>query len=112
MIKALKGRLYPNEQQKVLLKKHFGACRWVYNHFLEVRDKYCEHIDRGLTVFETMKMLTASKDVTWLNEVNSQSLQHSLVKLDVAFKSTRITKNQKKAISTLSCHLDSRPGKN
>ncbi len=35
-----------------------------------------------------MKMLTAlKKDVTWLNEINSQSLQHSLVKLDMAFKS-------------------------
>ena len=35
-----------------------------------------------------MKMLTVlKKEVTWLNEINSQSLQHSLVKLDMAFKS-------------------------
>ncbi|MEM3214833.1 MAG: hypothetical protein QXH39_04255, partial [Conexivisphaerales archaeon] len=65
--------------------------------------------DKGLTVFDTMKMLTALKDVTWLNGVNSQSLQHSLVKLDIAFKSTLITQNsvQRKTISTLSCHQDS-----
>ncbi|MEM3853352.1 MAG: hypothetical protein QW606_03465 [Conexivisphaerales archaeon] len=68
--------------------------------------------DKGLTVFDTMKMLTALKDVTWLNGVNSQSLQRSLVKLDIAFKSTLITQNQRKTISTLSCPLDSRPGKN
>ncbi len=29
MIKALKVRLYPNEEQKILLEKHFGACRFV-----------------------------------------------------------------------------------
>ena len=85
-------RLYPNEEQKILLEKHFGSCRFVWNHFLEVRNKYhAEHRDdkkRGLTAFDTMKMLTAlKKDVTWLNENNSQSLQHSLVKLDMAFKS-------------------------
>ncbi len=35
-----------------------------------------------------MKMLTTlKKELTWLNEINSQSLQHSLVKLDMAFNS-------------------------
>ncbi len=85
-------RLYPNEEQKILLERHFGSCRFVWNHFLEVRNKYhAERRDdkkRGLTGFDTMKMLTSlKKDVTWLNEINSQSLQHSLVKLDMAFKS-------------------------
>ena len=84
--------MYPNEEQKILLERHFGSCRFVWNHFLEVRNKYhAERRDdkkRGLTGFDTMKMLTSlKKDVTWLNEINSQSLQHSLVKLDMAFKS-------------------------
>ncbi len=52
---------------------------------------HAEHRDdkkRGLTGFDTMKMLTSlKKDTTWLNEINSQSLQHSLVRLDMAFKS-------------------------
>jgi len=92
VIKTLKVRLYPDEDQKVLLEKHFGSCRFVWNHFLEVRNKYyAEHKDdkkKGLSAFDTMKMLTAlKKEVTWLNEVNSQSLQHSLVELDKAFKS-------------------------
>jgi putative transposase len=92
MIKTLRVRLYPDEEQKVLLEKHFGACRFVYNHFLEVRNKYyAEHKNghkKGLTGFDTMKMLTVlKKEITWLNEINSQSLQHSLVKLDMAFKS-------------------------
>jgi len=92
MIKTLKVRLYPDEGQKVLLEKHFGSCRFVWNHFLEARNKYyAEHKGdkkKSLSAFDTMKMLTAlKKEVTWLNEVNSQSLQHSLVELDKAFKS-------------------------
>ena len=92
MIKCFKVRLYPNEEQIILLEKHFGSCRFVWNHFLEVRNKYyAEHRDdkkKGLTVFDTMKMLTVLKrDIAWLNEINSQSLQQSLVKLDKAFKS-------------------------
>ena len=83
-------RLYPSEKQKILLEKHFGSCRFVWNHFLEVRNKYyAEHKNekkKGLTAFDTMKMLTVlKKEVTWLNESNSQSLQHSLVKLDKGF---------------------------
>jgi putative transposase len=92
MIKTLKVRLYPDENQKVLLEKHFGSCRFVWNHFLEVRNKcYADHRNekkRGLSSFDTMKILTAlKKEITWLNEINSQSLQHSLVELDKAFKS-------------------------
>ncbi len=92
MIKALKVRLYPTKEQAVLLEKHFGACRWVWNHFLDVRNRYYAEPrngkKKGLTAFDTMKMLTMlKKEVTWLNEINSQSLQHSLVELDKAFKS-------------------------
>ncbi len=84
-------RLYPSEEQKVLLEKHFGSCRFVWNHFLEVRNKYyAEHKNdgkKGLSGFDTMRMLTVlKKEITWLNEINSQSLQHSLVKLEMAFK--------------------------
>ena len=92
MIKTLKVRLYPDEQQKVLLERHFGSCRFVWNHFLDVRTKYhAEHRNdkkKGLSGFDTMRMLTLlKKETTWLNEINSQSLQHSLVELDKAFKS-------------------------
>ena len=92
MIKTLKVRLYPNNQQKILLEKHLGSCRFVYNHFLDIRNKYyAEHKSdkkKGLNAFDTMKMLTQlKKKTTWLNEINSQSLQHSLVELDKAFKS-------------------------
>jgi Xaa-Pro dipeptidase len=58
MIKVLKVRLYPDEDQKVLLEKHFGSCRSVWNHFLEVRNKYyAEHNNdkkKGISAFDTI----------------------------------------------------------
>ena len=91
MLKTLKVRLYPNEQQKVLLGKHFGACRWVWNHFLEARTKYYTDSKthgkaQGLNYFSTCKMLTTIKDEKeWLYEISNPSLQQSLRKLDNAF---------------------------
>ena len=87
MIKALKVRLYPNGQQKILLERHFGACRFVYNHFLEARTKYyAESKAQGLNYFKACKMLTElKKEYPWLYEISNPSLQQSLRKLDNAF---------------------------
>ncbi len=91
LIKTLKVRLYPNGQQKILLEKHFGACRFVYNHFLEVRTKYytkskARRKAQGLNYFKTCKMLTElKKEYPWLYEISNPSLQQSLRKLDNAF---------------------------
>jgi len=91
MITATKVKLYPNKTQKVLLEKHFGSCRFVYNYFLVKRDEYyITHKDAkksSLNYFDTQNMLTElKKQYPWLYEVNAQSLQMSLRFLDNAFK--------------------------
>jgi len=32
--KAFKYRIYPNQEQEVLINKHIGSCRWLYNYAL------------------------------------------------------------------------------
>lgn len=91
MITATKIKLYPNENQQILLERHFGSCRFVYNYFLKKRDEYyVTHKDAeksSLNYFDTQKMLTdLKKEYPWLYEINSQSLQMSLRFLDNAFK--------------------------
>ena len=39
MYKAYKFRLYPNEEQTVLIHKTFGCYRFIYNYFLDVCKK-------------------------------------------------------------------------
>ncbi|PYB69115.1 transposase, partial [Thermoplasma sp. Kam2015] len=91
MITATKVKLYPNEGQKILLEKHFGSCRFVYNYFLKKRDEYyITHRDAqrsSLNYFDTNNMLIElKKEYPWLYEINAQSLQMSLRFLDNAFK--------------------------
>ncbi len=89
-----KFRLYPSKDQEILLSKHFGCTRWVYNYFLNERTQYYlnnkekDLKKKSLNYFDNCKELTKIKNNTeteWLNECNSQSLQHSLKHLDSAF---------------------------
>ena len=52
IIRALKMRIYPNDNQKVKIDKTLGTCRFVYNHML-VRNKKGVCTFRGgiLTIF-------------------------------------------------------------
>lgn len=86
--KAYKYRIYPNKEQQVLLEKHFGATRWIYNYALEKKIKTYKEINKGLSRFQLQKdipILKNNEETKWLKEVNSQSLQYSLLCLDNAF---------------------------
>ncbi len=89
-----KLRLTPTKEQEVLLSKHFGSIRYVYNLFLDRRTKFYleakekQLAKKTLTYVDMAKELTQIKtheETEWLNEVNSQSLQHSLKHLDGAY---------------------------
>ncbi len=90
--KAYSFRLNPTAKQSEFLAHHFGSCRFVYNRFLRERiDYYATNKGKkkqGLTYNDTAKMLTdlkKSPEFVWLNAVNSQALQQSLRRLDVAY---------------------------
>jgi len=81
--------LDPTEEQKVLLNKHCGSVRWIYNYFLNQRKtEYLEN-KKSYTYFSQCEELTKIKkdeDKLWLNEINSQTLQQSLSHLDKAYQ--------------------------
>ncbi len=86
--KSFKYRLYPTEEQKILLSKHFGSRRFVWNHFLDLRKKVYLENKTNLTYYDNSKSLTELKkqeDFIWLKEVNSQSIQYALRDLEVAY---------------------------
>ena len=88
MLKTYKYKIKPNEEQAVLLNKHFGSIRFVYNHFLNERKREYKTNKQSLTYVDNAKSLTILKkeeDYFWLKEVNSQSLQSSLKNLDGAY---------------------------
>ena len=90
MLKSYKYKIKPNEEQKVLLNKHFGSIRFAYNYFLNERKVEYETNKQTLNYNDNSATLTKLKkqeEFKWLKEINSQSLQHSLKGLDDAYNS-------------------------
>ncbi len=88
MLKSYKYKLKPSEEQIVLLNKHFGSVRFVYNFFLNERKKEYETNKQSLNYYDNAKSLTELKkqeEFSWLNEINSQSVQSSLKNLEGAY---------------------------
>lgn len=88
MLKAFKYRLYPTEAQKVLISKHFGCVRWVYNWALEQKIKEWSENKKNLSIYELhrrLPLMRKAPETAWLKEVSAQALGGSLTHLDAAF---------------------------
>ena len=42
--RAIRIRLYPNQEQEIMLNKTFGCCRLIYNKMLEERIKVYDEL--------------------------------------------------------------------
>ena len=84
-----KFRLKPTKEQEILLSKHFGSVRYVYNYFLNQRKEEYLNNKKSITYNKQAGFLTQLKkeeETEWLTEINSQSLQYSLKCLDTAYQ--------------------------
>jgi putative transposase len=87
LIKSYKYRLYPTKQQIILLDKHFGCCRLVYNLALETKINAYQSNRTYIYKYDLVKQITdLKKDCPWLYEICNQSLQQTIFNLDTAFK--------------------------
>lgn len=86
MLKGFQYRLYPTSEQQVLLNKHFGCVRFVYNWALETKNKAYVGERKSITCFDLVTQLPKLKEENeWLSEVNSQALQMAIRNLDNAY---------------------------
>lgn len=89
-------RLYPTKKQSVLLDKHFGCTRFVFNYYLNKEQQHylnnkedieAKRVKGFLNYYDNAKDLTNLKQTTlWLKEVNSQTLQATLKNLESAYR--------------------------
>ena len=96
MLRAYKYRIYPNKDQVVLLAKHFGCARYIYNYGLERKIKSYSETKKSVSRFiiqADLPKFKKAEQTKWLSEVNAQMLQASLLNLDMAF--TRFFKEKK-----------------
>ena len=93
MLRAFKYRMYPNQEQKDIFSKYFGAVRFVYNWGLEQKIRTYKETDKSISRFTLNKeLVNLKKDNIWLNEVYSQSLQGATLNLEDSF--TRFHRKQ------------------
>jgi putative transposase len=89
MYKSYKYRIYPNKEQQVLIHKHLGACRWLYNYGLAKKIASYTKDQTNITRFDLqaeLPILKKTEEYSWLSEINSLTLQAVLRNLDTAYK--------------------------
>ena len=85
--KAYKYCIYPNKNQKEIIAKTFGSCRFIYNKYLAMRiDKYKENKESFTYNQCANDMKQLKSELEWLKEVDSTALQSSLKDLDMAYQ--------------------------
>ena len=81
-LKAYRYRLYPNAVEQNKLAQHFGCVRLVFNLYLEANQNAYKETGKGIKPYAfivSLPQLKKSEKFSFLKEVNSQSLQSSVL---------------------------------
>ena len=113
MLKSIKIRIYPNEEQSAYIARLTGSCRFVYNKCLEFKISEYNKSKHSVTFGELGKYLVSMKtaeETSWLSDVHSKVLQQSLINLEAAYNSffkngTGFPKFKSKRDSRQSCRF-------
>lgn len=88
MIKTHTYKLYQNKSYDKKFNRWIGICRMVYNLAKETKEYAYKSRKINLSKFELQKQLPSLKDqFTFIREVDSQTLQKVIERMDNAFKS-------------------------
>ena len=79
---AYRFRIYPTEEQKILLGKTFGCCRFLYNQMLNDNIREYEKTKKMLKNTPAMY----KKEYSFLKEVDSLALANVQLHLEKAYK--------------------------
>ncbi len=90
MLRAIKIRLYPNENQEIYINKLLGSYRFVYNQCLDKKIKaYTNNkINLGLKELGNFfhQELTKNEEYSWLSEHNTKILKQTIINLLDSYK--------------------------
>src|SRR5574343_271208 len=87
MLKAIKIRIYPTDNQEVYINKLLGTCRYIYNNLLSFKKQEYEEKQNNISFGQLGKKLTELKiENEWIKDSHSKVLQQSMVYLYKAYK--------------------------
>ncbi len=82
MYKSYKFRMYPTNEQTILINKTFGCTRFIYNYFLNK----CKE-NKYIKAYDMCNMLKdLQEEYEWLKEVDSYALRCAIFNLETSFK--------------------------
>ncbi|MCI8477086.1 MAG: transposase [Oscillospiraceae bacterium] len=84
---SYKFRIYPNITQEQQIKRTFGCCRFVWNHYLALRKGIYERDGKTMNYNACSGDMTQlKKSLSWLKKVDATALQSSLRDLDTSYQ--------------------------
>ena len=89
MKKVCKIRIYPNKTQELIINRTFGACRFIYNKYIEYNINYYKETGKFLSGYDFSKIVTKLKkteEFSWLNEISSKAIKDSIMTCEKSYK--------------------------
>ena len=115
LIKSYKTEINPTLEQKQIIHKTIGVCRYVYNFYLSHNKEIYDAEKRFVSGREFSKWLNntylrENPDKSWIKEVSSKSVKQSIMNVDTAFKKffrqkSGFPKYKKKGISDVKMYF-------
>lgn len=86
MLKAIKIRIYPSQEEIGYINRQLGCCRFVYNNCLAYKKDNYEREKKSISSSETIKhIVTLKNDYGFLKDVHSKVLQQSVRDMNQAY---------------------------
>ena len=90
MLKSFKTEINPTEEQKVIIHKTIGTCRYIYNFYLSYNKELYDYGEKIMTgksfsVWLNNEYLPKHPEYCWIREVSSKSVKHSIENAFTAF---------------------------
>ena len=115
MLKSYKTEINPTPEQKQIINRTVGVCRYVYNFYLAHNKAVYETDKRFVSAMEFSKWLNNTflsdhPEFHWIKDVSSKSVKQSIMNAEKAFKNffkgkSRFPKFKKKARSDVKMYF-------
>ena len=91
MLKAYKTEIFPTPEQKQIIHRTIGMCRFVYNFYLAHNKEIYEKEEKFVSGYDFSKWLNneylpQNPEFLWIQEVSSKSVKQSIMNAQRAFR--------------------------
>ena len=91
MLKSYKTEIFPTPEQKQIIHRTIGVCRFIYNFYLAHNKEIYEKEEKFVSGYDFSKWLNneylpQNPGFSWIRDVSSKSVKQSIMNADRAFR--------------------------